>query len=77
MTKDACKYCNVIAKRIKVIVYIIIVIIILLYGKGARFSGNDRALLTRCPRHIQFVSGHPCYGQLTAVKKGYPLTSVT
>ena len=43
----------------------------------ARFSHNDRALLTRCPRHIQFVGGHPCYGELTAVKNGYPLTSVT
>ena len=37
---------------------------------------NDRALLARCPRHIQSVflntkldSGHPCYGQLTAVKR--------
>ena len=45
---------------------------------------NDRALLARCPKLIQSVflntkldSGHPCYGQLTAVKKGYPLTSAT
>ena len=42
------------------------------------FSCNVQALLARCPRHMQSVfeldSGHPyehpCYGQLTAVKKG-------
>ena len=57
----------------------------LLYGYSSTcmrtdwlFHCNDRALLARCPRHIQYVfeldSGHsyehPCYGQLTAVKKG-------
>ena len=56
----------------------------LLYGYSSTcmrtdwlFHCNDRALLARCPRHIQSVfeldSGHPykhpCYGQLTAVKK--------
>ena len=46
-----------------------------------RFSCNDQALLARCSKHLQSVflnkkldSGHPYYGQLTAVKKGYPLT---
>ena len=42
------------------------------------FYCNDRALLARCPRHLQSVCEldgghpyeHPCYGQLTAVKKG-------
>ena len=57
----------------------------LLYGYNSActhtdwlFHCNDRALLARCPRHMQSVfeldSGHPyehpCYGQLTAVKKG-------
>ena len=46
-----------------------------------RFSCDDQALLARCPKHLQSVflnkkldSGHPYYGQLTAVKKGYLLT---
>ena len=40
----------------------------------ASFSCNDRALLARCPSSmgicVKLDSGHPCYGQLTAVKKG-------
>ena len=37
-------------------------------------------LLAKCSKHIQSVFnliGHPCNDQLTAVKKGYRLTSVT
>ena len=51
---------------------------------AAKPQFSSRALLARCPRHIQSVflntkldSGHPYYSRLTAVKKGYPRTSVT
>ena len=45
---------------------------------------NDRALLAKGVQGLYTVflntnldSGHPCYGQLTAVKKSNPLTSAT
>ena len=51
---------------------------------AAKPKFSSRALLARCPSHIQSVflntkldSGHPYYSRLTAVKKGYPRTSVT
>ena len=45
-----------------------------LVAKWALFLCNDRALFTSCSRYIQrtFDSEDPCYGQLTAVKKGIP-----
>ena len=46
---------------------------LLFAAKRERFSCDDQTLLARCLRYIQCVlkldSGHPCYGQLTAVKK--------
>ena len=53
----------------------------LLAAKGARFSCNDQASLAKVDNAhaicFKVNGGHPCYGQLTAVKKEYQQISIT
>ena len=75
---------NCLYKNISFIIIYISTIECMLWlaAERARFPCNDWALLARCPRHRQSVFNlivgiRACYGQLTAVKKGYPVISVT
>ena len=56
------------------LLYATIVRALWLVAKWALFLCNDWALFASCSRHIQrtFDGEDPCYGQLTAVKKGIP-----